>query len=201
MTLNEITTITNILAIKTAIVFYLLYLVVSYFCRKKALKRIKENLQEGEVIVYEPKFSYVAEIVFPLAIGGFLGGFIIPFFIYPNLQYVRTSASVMSRNSLPFWIICELILIFALGFVSCWKYAITNKRIITAYTFKFIYKFGKIIDIKFSNISHLEMKEHKAISLKLLYIWLKDETNVMISGFKDIEKVKSIIENQINLQK
>lgn len=197
LTEREIESISFNYGIIAGITTYVIYFISSYFLRKKALQRIKENLQEGEVIVYEPKFSYVAEVVFPFAVGGFLGGFIIPFFIYPDIQYVRTSALVMPRNTLPLWVIGELILIFALVFVSCWKYAITNRRIITAYTFKFIYKFGKVIDIKFSNINHLEITQLKAISLKLLYIWLKDGTNIMVSGFKDMEKVKSIIEKYI----
>lgn len=209
LTEKEVTNITNILALKTAIVFYLSYLILSYFCRKKALKRIKNNLNEGEYIIYEPKFSYATEIIFPLGIGGFLGGFILPFFIYKNIQYIQTSPlPIITRNSLPILITGELILIFAVCFISCWKYAVTNQRILTAYAFDFIYKLGnKItekfsdISVEFSNINYLEIKNVKPLSLKLFNIWLKDGTCVKISPFENIEKVKSLIESYIRENK
>jgi hypothetical protein len=211
MTSSEINLITLKLGIITSIIVYIFYSVCSYFGRKKALIRIKNSLYENEEIIYEPEHSHKGEIIFIFLVGGFLGMFILPFFIYPEIQYIDH----FNRNSLPFLIICELIFILLLFYLTFRKYVITNKRIISAYTFRFMdiknllfefisnkidKNFFKSININFSDIKRLEIKTYNMLSSKytLFIIWLNNGTYVRIPPFKDLEKVKTIIDNYIN---
>jgi hypothetical protein len=197
MTPSEITSITNLLAWKTGIIFCLLYSIISYYGRKKVLKRIEESLQKDENIAF--KFPFRFEIFFlPLVVGGFWGGFILPFFIYSEIQYIEP----FDRSFLPLLIILEVILIGLILYTACWKLIVTNQRIIGAYAFQFMdninNKFIKLIsgkpfesiNIKFSDINYIER------SGNLFKIGLKDSTFIRAVAYS--EKVKSYINNHLN---
>jgi len=191
MTDLEIEHISFWLMIKGALIFYFLTIPFKIWAQNRALKKIEGLLDEDEEIIYKPHFDYTAETILPLAVGGFFSGFILPFYFYPQIQNIM----LLNRENLFIGFIAFLIILFAEFFVLSWKYIITNKRIITGYSFDFIYKFGKVINLYFKDIKSI--KHVRYLSIHNINIITNDDDFFYFGGLKNIEKIKSIIEEQI----
>lgn len=193
MNLTFIKGITLKLAIINGIIVCLFYLVLKSWGRKKALNKIKKDLSEDEYIVYEPQLNFTVELIFPFIIGAAFGAYILPFFIYPEIQKI----DMVSRNDLPIIIIFDFLLFCFLILFSFFKTAITNRRIIKKWTFEFLNKHAKTLNLKFSEINYLEIKWY--FFLKSLNVWLKDGSYInFIGGFKNLEKIKAAIKENIS---
>lgn len=180
-----------------SIIFLLIIIPVRNWTRNKALEKIKTKLNEGEYIVYEPSTPiWVGDIFAPLLIGGIILQFILSSFIFPDYL-----------NSLPLVIIIKLMLIiigsFCLFYICCSKYVITNQRILTEFTFDFMYKFKKLFDffefgvlnLNIANIENIEIKGYHGF----LVIKPIDSNKTYNLLFENTKKIKSIIEKQISL--
>lgn len=177
----------------SAIVFYLIYLPVRMFCQRLALKRIKDNLNKDEYIVYEPKLKWVIELIVPIATGGFFGGFILPFFVYKDITHIDR----VPREYLPACVLAEMVMLFLIFTFCCRKFVITNQRFTCALSHKFIYRIYKEpININLSNIDHMKIT-YKFIN-QFLIIYFKDKKQLKIASFRNFKKIKDIIENQLD---
>lgn len=200
--LGDMTQSQNTFSIQLGIVlglgFYLIYSIASYFFRKRALKNIENNLLESEYILYEPKVVFSIDFLVPFGIGGFLGAYIIPFLVFPEVQMINT----ISRQYLSLCILAELIGIFVIFLFSSEKCVITNKRVIRAWGFKFICGLLKIkifnkpqLETKYLNYSDVKSIEYKKIfGTDILTINLNNDKNFKLSGYKDLKDIQSIIE-------
>lgn len=189
------------------IIILVTYRLLSLFFRNLAFEKIKKSLNENEYILYEPKACFTIDILTPFLVGGFLGGVIVPFIIFPSIQYLDS----ITREMLPTLIIAEIISITTLFVLASWKYVITNTRIIDTYAFDFISKLR--LKLKFGILSE-SLKTKEGILFNLNFVNIKSikltkfiDNKIEIStknnlieivGFKEQEKIKSIIEQQIN---
>ena len=192
MTPQELHSITFNYAIVSGIVFYIIYMILSYFLRKKALKKIENNLLEGEYIVYEAKLGFLFKFLFIFGTGALFGGILL-FFIYPEIQYL---AALVNRQFLPLDILAELVGMYIVFQTSCEKFVITNKRMIYAWTFNFLYFFKGFFG-RFDNINYTDIKnfnyENFLIINDSIYIDLKNDKRFIISGYKKLKDIYQII--------
>ncbi len=195
MTSYEIKHITSDLMYKWAVIFFLCYIPFRFWAQNRALKNIKAMLEEGEKIIYKPTILYYAEWTLPLFAGAFLGCGLLPFFLYPEIQQLK----VINRVNLPFWIISEMVGIFAMLFFACWKFAITNKRIITCSAFNFVHKFFKKLNLNYKDIKSVELV--KSYWFTDINIFLNNGEFFFLSSLQNIGKVKTIIDEQMNIDK
>jgi hypothetical protein len=192
----DIDSISIILGIITGIIFLVIYSISSHFLRKKALQKIKRSLLEGEYIVKEPQNVFVIDVFMPFAVAGFTGMFIIPFIIYPELQHISGYMGGISREYLPLCIMAVVILIFINFWTACLKVIFTNKRIFYAWSFNFLYKFKDFFN-KFDNLYYSDIKDYQyenVLQIETLTLHLYNGKNYILSGFKDLKNIQSIIE-------
>src|SRR3989339_1021090 len=98
------------LGILTGSIFLILILPLRFYLRGKALKRIKKTLKENEVIVYKAKISYFLDYFGAFLVGGFIGCYLIPFWLYPHLQTI----GIVSRENIYLFILGEIIAILGI---------------------------------------------------------------------------------------
>ena len=191
MTPHEINAISYKLEIITGVIFYIIYTILSYFLRRKSLKNINNSLLEDEYIELEPKFTFVVDTFVPFMTGGFVGGFIVPFLIYPEIQMIDT----MHRQEFYFWISVLPIVLLALFYLSCTKFVLTNKRMIYGWSFRFLYSLTNIFN-KFDYLNYSDIKDFKYMNFlmtNILTLYTNNKSFV-ISGFKNIKEFQPIIE-------
>lgn len=197
---------TFISTISFALAYVIVFKVAGYFLRKKALEKVKNQLAEDEHIVYDSKLkSIIFEIFIPLIIGGFIGHFMTPLFVYPEMRNV----GLLHRFELPFWTIgMPLTTTFFLYILST-KQILTNKRVIFGWTFDFLYKFAEFEkkhllssnltyfeDLKYVDIKKIEY--HNFLGFEVLDIHNNENRINRIGAFKDLKKIKSILEEYSN---
>lgn len=200
MTPEEIDAISFKLGLISGIFYYLTYAISSYFLRKRALQKIKNELEEDEYIVSEPQNDFVIDIIIPFVVGGFTGMFILPFFIYPEIRQINGYMGGISRDYLSLCIVAIFIGVFFNAWVACMQFVLTNKRMFYALTFKYLYKFMKIFN-KFQSLCYSDIKDFKYdtyLTAKFLDIYTNDNRQFRIAGFKNLDEIKSIIEKYID---
>lgn len=193
MTNHEIEHITFWLMIKWAVIFYIITIPFKIWAQNRALKKIKTMLQEDEEIIYKPKFDYIIELILPLATGAFFGGFILPFYLYPEIQNIM----LLNRGNLFIAIIGEIICFLVALMGACSRCIITNKRILRISSFDFINNITKILNLNLDDINSLELV--KSYGIESINIIKQNDEFCYFSGFKNMKKIKSIIEEQINM--
>ncbi|MEI7473316.1 MAG: hypothetical protein WCK67_00925 [bacterium] len=194
-TLSTVINIPNILGFYSAITFCLLYHLYSHFCRKKALQIINNSLEQDEVIIFEPKFSWLFNFLAPLSFGGYVGVYNLPFFIYKGINEV----DIVNRQNLYFFVVVSFLSLIFFLFLGCLKTVLTNKKIIFCFPFKFFKTQKNILVTPYTDIKTIELPKKVYGSAHLIYLTFKDGSNKKIfSGIKDLEKIKLIIENHIN---
>lgn len=205
MTNLEIEHITTILMIKWALIFYIFVVIFRAWAQNRTLKRIKVILKEGEEIIYHIQFLFSIDVIVPLVVGGFFGGCILPFYLYPDIQNIMS----INRSNLPIWCFCEIICILAVLVFSCKKNVLTNSRLLNQWTFEKLNILGKDptsssalfknTNLNYSDISSI--KSRKSYWRKLIDIHTKDNKYLYLAVCKNIEKIKTIIDEQINKNK
>lgn len=186
------------LALIGSIPVYILYFLYSYLCKKKALKEIKNNLAEDEFIIYEAKLIYMLDFLPSIALGGSIGIYILPFFLYKNIKDFD-----FTNGENLFVIIAIPIIFLGLLFLGGLQTVLTNKQIIVNYPLKNILCSiaKKSVDISYSNINYIEYKKFFNRPATLIFNFKKKQINNRINFLRDLKKIKSIIENQINCEK
>lgn len=184
-----------IIGMLCGVLFIIIFKIFHYFFNKKVLKLVRKELNEDETIEFEPKFDREIAYYVPFCIGGFLGFFILPFFIHPSLQYIRTSYGLITRNTLPIWILGEIFFVLLLISIASCKFIITNKRIIKIWVFK-IMPFFQPLNVNIDNIKSIQNKGNKFFWVASLNLILFDNSSVEISGIKDLDKIKNFIEKE-----
>lgn len=180
------------LMLKWAIIYYLCFIPFRYWTQNRALKKIKTMLQEGEEIIYKPKFNYTIGLVVPLSVGAFFGGFILPFYLYPEIQNIM----LLYRKYLFIGIIAEIVCLWVSLMVACSRWIITNKRVLRIYAFDFINKFFKPISVNFADLKSL--KSVKYFGGENINMIKPNNRYTYITGFKNMKKIKEIMDGQIN---
>lgn len=193
---------TFISTISFALVYVVIFKVAGYFLRKKALENVEKQLTDGEYIVYDSKLkSIFSEVFVPLIIGGFIGHFMIPLLVYPEIRNV----GLMYRIELPFWFIGMTYATFMFLYHSTTKQVLTNKGINFGWPFDFLYKYTEF-EMKylryseiygFQNFKYSEIKKidyQNFLGFEVIYIYTNENKIHKIGAFKDLKKIKSILE-------
>ena len=183
------------LGIILGLAFCLIYIPLSHFLRNKALKNIKEKLEPDESIIIEAKFRLILDFILPFFTGGFLGEYIIPFIIFPEVQRIDT----IDRQYLPLCILAELICLFLAFFICNWKIIITNKRIINAWGTKFLYKLkGIFFNTEYLFYTDIKTYEYKyLIWYKALYLIMSNNKKFRIADYTNSKEINSYVEKQL----
>lgn len=183
------------LGIICGISFCIIYFLLSKILRKKALKNIEAKLEPDEKIAYEAKLWIVPDLLAPFFIGGFLGEFIIPFIIFPEVQRIGS----INRQFLPICIFAELIGFFLALYICSWIPVYTNKRFIMGFGLKFMYKLKNI----FYYTEYLFYKD--AISFyyqndfffRALYIKKRDNKSIRIGYCLNKKEIEKYVKDQL----
>lgn len=180
------------LGIICGISFCLIYILLSKILRKLALKNIEAKLEPDESIVCEGKMNFI-EFIIPFAMGGFLGEYIIPFMIFPEIQRVN----IIYRQDLFLCYLGELFCLFYAIVFASWKCVFTNKRMLNGFSFKFIYwlKFFGEEFLLYSNIERIEYKFY--ILSKILFVILKNNKRTRLPNFRNKNEILSVVQKHI----
>lgn len=179
------------------IAFCLIYIPLSRFLRGKALKNIETKLELDEHVVYEAKFFLIPDLLTPFFIGGFLGEYIIPFIIFPEVQRIDT----IDRQYLPICILALFICLFLALYICSRNSIYTNKRYILSFGIQFMYKLKGI----FHTIDYLFYKEavsfgyQNDIFFRALYMKNKDNKSMRIGGYANRKEIESYVKEQLIL--
>lgn len=175
--------------------FTLIYAALSKILRKQALKNIQEKLEPNEYIVYEAKFLLIPDLLTPFFTGGFLGEYIIPFIIFPEIQRIDT----IDRQYLPLCILAELICLFIALYICSWKPVYTNKRFIMGFGIKFYYKLKGI----FYYTEYLFYKDvvsfryQNDFFFRALYMKKKDNKSIRIGYCTNKKEIEKYVKEQL----
>jgi hypothetical protein len=191
--ISSIINVPNILGVKTAIGFYLFYLAYSYLGRKKSLQIIKDNLEEDEVILFEPKQPLLIDLVAPLGVGGAVGVYILPFLIYKSTFDV----DYVNKQNLFFFILVAICSLIYVLFTGAWKTIITNKKIAFQLPFKLTKKNS---ELHYTDIKSVILPPKVFGWPQMISVHFKDGTRRNILPLRNLEKIKSIIEEHINCE-
>jgi hypothetical protein len=175
------------LIVLTGCIFLILVLPLRFYLRNEAIKRIKKMLDENEVIVHIPKISHIVDYYVPLGIGGFIGGFLVPFWLYPELQSIR----IVSRENLHLFVVAEIIAILGILAIYSIRIVLTNFRIFSICVLPLVNKMSKNIDIKYSDIEIMSINKS---FLDISYIKTKQGKYIYLEIFENKQEVKNQIE-------
>jgi len=134
-----------------------------------------------------------------------LGGFILPFYIYPEIQ----NNMWLNRENLFIGIIGEILCLLTFLILSCKTNVLTNYRLLNQWSFDFLNVLGKDptnasalfinTDLKYADI--LTIKNRKDLWVDFVDIKTKDGKYLYLRSINDIKKIKNIIEKQIEITK
>lgn len=177
------------------IIFCIIFFFLSKFLRKKALKNIEAKLEPDEHIVHEAKLWIVPDMIAPFATGGFLGEYIIPFIIFPEVQRIDT----IDRQYLPLCIFVDLFCLFFALYIASWIPVYTNKRFIKGFGIKFMYKLKGI----FYYTEYLYYKDvvsyyyQNDFAFKALYMKKNDNKSIRIGYCLNKKEIEGYVEEQL----
>lgn len=136
----------------TGSLFLVLTLPLKSYLRRLAIKRIKENLKENEVIEYNPKFSYMIDYVLPWLFGGFTG-YLLPLWTNPALMKMDPLTTI-------FFAVLEIGGFLAVFSLYCKNTVLTNTRILSLYGFSMLDKIGRVWNISYSDIESIHLNKN-----------------------------------------
>lgn len=177
------------------IVFCTAYMISSYFLRTKALENIKQKLEPDEHIVLEAKFRLFGDLAAAFPLGAFLGSFILPFMIFPDVQTIDT----IDRQFFNLCVIAELFGLFFVLFICSWKIVYTNKRIIRGWGIKFFYKLkGIFYTDEFSYYKDvISFCYQSDIFSKSLYLKMKNNQSFRIGNYVNTKEIEEYVKQQL----
>lgn len=177
------------LGIITGIVFLIITIVLRYFLRKKALENIKNNLLEGEFIVYEPKFTFTMDYFIPFVVGVTLSGEM------PYMPFIKPT----TLQEFPVFLILDLFLIFIAFLLSSTKLVLTNKRMIYSSPFKFLFGLSSSL-LQFDYLNYSDIKNFDygkdifAIWSKTFYVYTNNNEKFSLKFFNNKKDFQTIVE-------
>ena len=185
-----------------ALIFYFCTTLFRCLVHKIALRKIKSRLIEGETIVYSIKFGHGINFFLSILLGSFWGAFILPFFLYPEIDSIKT----ISRSQLPLLIVLEIFILLLLFIVASKKNVLTNYRILNAWAFKILDILGsattsksamfKNIELEYNSIEHIKFRNE--YGYKFIDIHLKNGNTFYIAEISEISKVNEKLTGLIN---
>ncbi len=177
-----------ILGLKTGLIFLGIVTVLRLYWRKNVLKKIRATFKDEKILhILEP--SYVMTYVSIFGLGGFWGNFIFPFLLSDDVQQI----SVVTRTSLPLFIVTLTILCVIMVLALSVTDVITEKRIYRLSYFSFVNAVIIKLNTKFSEILSVEYYE-LPFSGPLLTIKTKDQT-YNLGGVKNLKEIKRILDD------
>ena len=168
-----------------------IYLIIVTFLRlywdKKVLNKINMIFKDEEILhVFEPTFDIAFLWIFCL--GGFWGSFIFPFFISDSLQNI----SIVTRSSLPLFIVLELLICTVMIFIFSITNIVTSRRVYRLSYFSFVNKIIIGLNVLISDISSVE--HNKFLFFDQLSIKTHEQT-YNLSGFKNLKGIEKLLNN------
>lgn len=175
--------------------FCVVFFFLSKFWRKKALKNIGAKLEPDEHIAYEAKLWIVPDMLAPFFMGLGLGEYLIPFWIFPEVQQI----GAINREYLLLCVFGELLGIFLALYICSWIPVYTNKRFIQGWGIKFMYKLKGI----FHSMEDLFYKD--AVSFyyqndffyRALYMKNKDNKLMRIGYCLNKKEIEEYVKQQL----
>lgn len=173
----------------------IIFFFASKFLRKKALKNIEAKLDSNEHVVYEAKLWIVPDMIPPFSIGGFLGEYIIPFIIFPEVQRIDT----IHKSSFPLFIGALLICLFVALYICSWKSVYTNKRFIMGFGIKFMYKLKDIFyyteELLYKDV--VSFYYQNDFFFKALYMRKKNNKSIRIGYCLNKKEIEEYVKEQL----
>ena len=159
---------------------------------KSAIARCK-FLYPNETPIYCIKSGIISSIIVTYLVGAFLGTFILPFFIFNNLTYIRQ----VTYTTLWIYLIAFVIGLYGVFFRFNITYILTDKGIRLICPYKILRcMFKETFFIKYETIKSIKLC--KSLFMPELLIALKDnKTFHRLIGFKNLNKAKIVVENYI----
>lgn len=165
------------------------------YWRKKAMEKIKSSLLDGEEIIYKLRISFIIDYILFWMVGAFLGMYLLPFALFKNI----TNLSLVNRTNLPYFILAEIILFFAVLYMASSEGVITNQKIRRPTAFLFFDKLAKLmnllVDLNISEIKSTMIEKHW--SSKTIKILTKNNKIYRFGGYKNMDEIKLCIDNLI----
>lgn len=161
------------------------------YWRKKALEKIKSTFIDGEKIIYKLETPFSVNYIASFCCGGFFGSFILPFFIFKNLNNV----GAVSKLSLFYFIPAELLILFVIILIFSTIEVITNIRVKKLSDIFVLNKVIKKIDLPISEIKSISYQ--KFLFFDQVDIKTYDNNIYSLAGYKEMKKVKSYLDNLI----
>jgi hypothetical protein len=186
--------------ISTVIGIYIIYVVYSFIARKIVLQQIKNNFEEKEAILFEPKSTLFFELFLPIGAITLWTKLILPVFVYKTIEVDNLNRAVFALAA-----VCSLIFVL---FKGCFKVVVTNKKIISQFPFTSQKRLKSLYERHYCLFYYSDMTSVQLYKRAILgripnqiIVSFKDGTSRWIYFdvyLKDLEKIKSIIENHIN---
>ena len=190
---NNIDYLSNILGTVTGLIFVFLFTPFFIYSKTAAMKRCK-YLYPNETPIYVIKSGTVSRTILTFLLGAFLGAFILPFFIFDNLEAIRQ----VKYSFLWLYILAFIVGLYGIFFRFNITYVLTNKglRLISPYRILRC-MFKEEFFIKYENMKSVEF--HKSSFMSKLLIKTKDNENFYgLIGFANLDKANNIINKYIN---
>ena len=188
--LNQVTLKMGII---TGFMFLAIITPLRIYWQKKALSKIKSTLIEGEEIVYILKLPFSTSYFFPYCVGAFLGSFILPFWIFSDINNV----GMVSKNNFIWFVLGEIICFCSIIFICSIIIVITNNKIKKLSNFSFCNKIIQKLDMPISEIESINYQKHFAIDE--LNILTKGKKLYSFSGVNDLKKIYEYLNNLIKI--
>lgn len=185
--------ITLKLGIITGFIFLAIITPLRIYWRKNALNKIKSSLIEGEEIVYILELPFSTSYFFPYCVGAFWGSFILPFWIFNDINNV----GMVNKTSLIYFFSAEILCFCAIIFLFSIVIVITNNRIKKLSNFSFLNKIIQKLDMPISEIESINYQKHFAVDE--LNILTKNNKLYSFSGVNDLKKIYEYLNNLIKI--
>lgn len=189
---EEFECLINIGGFITGILIVSIFLPFFVNSSKSAIARCK-FLYPNETPIYCIKSGIISSIIVTYLVGAFLGTFILPFFIFNNLTYIRQ----VTYTTLWIYLIAFVIGFYGVFFRFNITYILTDKGIRLICPYKILRcMFKETFFIKYETIKSIKLC--KSLFMPELLIALKDnKTFHRLIGFKNLNKAKIVVENYI----
>ena len=140
---------------------FLFALVYSKISNKLLINAV-EHIYPDEEIIYAMNIPLILPIIFGFTIGGFTGGFIMPFFLLKNVTHIKD----ITTSNLWFFIIITLFsFCFLMFFMSCMA-IVTENRVIIKRLYPKILKDINIEITSIENITYIKEAKRTEIHTK-----------------------------------
>ena len=176
----NIENISMILGFATFFIVFILSIILSPLLRKLFYKSVAKRYSNEKIIYfYYPLVNFMHWVT--ACVGGFIGCYIVPFFIYPSLNHI----DMVTRDNMLFYsIFIFFLLASCIGFQYC-AIVLTNKRIAKVISFVL----QDIVEISLNNIKNTSNEG------KLFVVYSKNNGRIVLTpSSKAKECQKKLIE-------